>query len=90
MLVEDLDAPWKQKHTARRVWDRLIDEHDATVSYSTVRDYVREWRVQINADAGRVVREVFVPQEHAPGVTALTEVPHFCSSKFLTLGRSAA
>ena len=34
--------------------------------YSTVRDYVRVRRAQIDVEAGRRV-EVFVPQEHAPG-----------------------
>ena len=39
-LRADLDAPRKQRHTARRVLARLVDEHDAVeVSYSTVRDY---------------------------------------------------
>ena len=32
MLAGDLDAPRKQRHTAKRVWDRLRDEHDAQVS----------------------------------------------------------
>jgi hypothetical protein len=39
MLRSDLDAPRKQRHTARRVLARLVDEHGAVhVSYSTVRD----------------------------------------------------
>lgn len=38
MLVADLDAPRKQRHTATRVFDRLVDEHQLTdVSYDTVR-----------------------------------------------------
>jgi hypothetical protein len=41
MLTEDLDAPRKQHHTARRVLARLVDEHSlAEITYSTVRDYV--------------------------------------------------
>ena len=41
MLREDLDAPRKQRHTARRVFARLVDEHELTgLTYSTVRDYV--------------------------------------------------
>ena len=40
MLRSDLDAPKKQRHTARRVLARLVDEHRAVgLSYSTVRDY---------------------------------------------------
>lgn len=70
MLRQDLDAPRKQRHTATRILARLVDEHGATdLSYSTVRDYVRVRRAQIDREAGRRV-EVFVPQEHAPGEEA--------------------
>ena len=70
MLTDDLTAPRKQRHTARRIHARLVEEYDATgLSYSTVRDYVRVRRAQIDIDAGRRV-EVFVPQEHAPGAEA--------------------
>src|ERR1700761_4659685 len=31
-LEADRDAPRKQRHTARRVWRRLVDEHDADVA----------------------------------------------------------
>ncbi len=70
MLVADLDAPRKQKHTARRVFARLAEEHGASeLSYSTVRNYVRVRRAEIDAEVGRG-REVLVPQEHAPGAEA--------------------
>ena len=70
MLRADLDAPRKQRHTARRIHVRLIEEHGATeLSYSTVRDYVRIRRAQIDVEAGRRI-EVMVPQEHAPGEEA--------------------
>jgi len=36
-LIADLGAPRKQRHTARRVWERLVDEHGATVAEATVR-----------------------------------------------------
>jgi len=71
MLREDLTAPRKQRHTARRVLARLVDEHGVnTITYSTVRDYVRVRRVEINAEAGRSVQEAFVPQTHAAGEEA--------------------
>lgn len=71
MLRSDLDAPRKQRHTATRILARLIDEHAATgLSYSTVRDYVRVRRAQIDLEAGRRVEEAFVPQVHAPGAEA--------------------
>ncbi|MCB5281631.1 MULTISPECIES: IS21 family transposase [unclassified Arthrobacter] len=70
MLTEDTTAPRKQRHTARRILARLIEEHSAEeLSYSTVRDYVRVRRAQIDVEAGRRV-EVFIPQEHAPGAEA--------------------
>jgi len=68
MLREDLQAPRKQRHTARRVRARLIEEHQLDeIAYSTVRDYVRVRRPQIWAEAGRSLGEVFVPQLHSPG-----------------------
>lgn len=71
MLLADTTAPRKQRHTARRVFARLVDEHDAAaVSYSTVRDYVRVRRAEIDVAAGRRVEAAFVPQDHAPGAEA--------------------
>ena len=70
MLVADLDAPRKQRHTARRVHVRLLDEHDAGVSYSTVRDYVHRRRPEIAVELGKVAAVAMVPQDHAPGVEA--------------------
>lgn len=70
MLTGDTSAPRKQRHTARRILALLIEEHGAEeLSYSTVRDYVRVRRAQIDVEAGRRV-EVFVPQEHGPGAEA--------------------
>lgn len=68
MLLEDVDAPVKQRHTARRVLARLVDEHGVdALSYSTVWDYVRLRRPEIDQ---RRRAHVFVPQEHAPGTEA--------------------
>ena len=68
MLRSDLEAPRKQRHTARRVLARLVDDHDAgDLSYSTVRDYVARRRPEIWAEANRSAGEVFVPQDHAFG-----------------------
>jgi transposase len=71
MLREDVSAPKKQRHTARRVHARLIDEHKLTeITYSTVRDYVRDRRPQIWAEAGRSPQEVYIAQVHEPGAQA--------------------
>jgi transposase len=65
-LVGDLVAPRKQRHTAKRIWRRLVDEHGVEVAETTVRDHVRKRRREL----GLTVGEVFVPQVHAPGRTA--------------------
>jgi len=65
-LVADLEAPRKQRHTSKRIWRRLVDEHGAEVAETTVRDHVRKRRREL----GIAAREVFVPQVHAPGQTA--------------------
>jgi hypothetical protein len=38
-------APPKQKHTARRIFERLRDEHGSTGGETVVKDTVREWRI---------------------------------------------
>lgn len=71
MLRVDLDAPKKQRHTATRILARLAEEHGATeLSYSTVRDYARARRVEIEVEAGRRRADAFIPQCHAPGAEA--------------------
>jgi transposase len=65
-LEADREAPRKQRHTAKRVWRRLVDEHGVDVAETTVRDYVRQRRRAM----GWPVGEVFVPQVHAPGAGA--------------------
>ena len=65
MLTEDLTAPRKQRHTARRVLARLVDEHAMTeLTYSAVRDYVARRRPEILAAVGKAVEEAFFPQTH--------------------------
>jgi len=71
MLTDDLTAPRKQRHTARRVLARLVDEHGMSdLTYSAVRDYVAKRRPQIWAAAGKAAEEAFVPQTHDPGAEA--------------------
>ncbi len=61
-LEADRQAPRKQRHTARRVWQRLVDEHGAQVSERQVRRYGHRRRRE-RGEAG----EAFVPQVHRPG-----------------------
>jgi len=62
-LEGDRDVPRKQRHTARRVWQRLVEEHDAQIGESTVRRYVAAWKA---TQPGKVA-EVKVPQWHRLG-----------------------
>jgi transposase len=64
-LEADRQAPRKQRHTARRIWQRLVDEHGAEVAETTVRDYVRARRRTIGMPG-----EAYVPQVHHPGAEA--------------------
>ena len=65
-LAEDQKAPRKQRHTARRVWQRLVEEHGAQVGESTVRRYVAAVRAGQEFPLG----EVAVPQHHPLGAEA--------------------
>ena len=49
----------KQRHTAKRIFERLRDEHSYTGGYTIVKDYVRLRKLS--------QREMFVPLEHPPG-----------------------
>jgi transposase len=62
-LAADRTAPRKQRHTARRVWQRLVDEHGVDVGESTVRRYVAEVRRRQELP----LVEVMVPQHHPLG-----------------------
>jgi hypothetical protein len=53
MLLADLDAPPKQRHTAQRIFDRLVEGHEADdISYSMVRAYVKDRRKEVRRQAG--------------------------------------
>ncbi|NNJ47897.1 MAG: IS21 family transposase [Acidimicrobiia bacterium] len=65
-LEADRSLPRKQWHTARRVWQRLVDEHDADVGESTVRKYVKVVRERQETP----LVDVAVPQHHPLGEEA--------------------
>jgi transposase len=65
ILIADRQAPRKQRHTARRIWRRLVDEHGARVAERTVREYVAANRRELGEPG-----EVFVPQVHQAGMGA--------------------
>jgi len=72
-LVADRDVPRKQRHTARRVWQRLVAEYGAQVAESTVRAYV----AQVHFELDNTLRIVTVPQTHGPGEEAEVDFGEF-------------
>jgi len=65
-LADDRNVPRKQRHTARRVWQRLVLEHGADVGESTVRRYVKKVK---DAQVVSLV-DVAIVQEHELGAEA--------------------
>jgi transposase len=59
ILEDDKARGKKQRHTAKRIFERLRDEHSYTGGYTIVKDYVRLRKLS--------QREMFVPLEHPPG-----------------------
>jgi len=59
ILEDDKQRPHKQRHTAKRIFDRLRAEYAFTGGYTIVKDYVRSSKI-----GGQ---EMFVPLSHAPG-----------------------
>ena len=77
VLEADLGAPRKQRHTAKRVFDRLVAERGYAGSYSTVRRFVADWRRSRAAGGG----EGYLELEWAPG---------FCQVDFGNFGAVVA
>lgn len=59
ILEDDKQRPAKQRHTAKRIFDRLREEHQFTGGYTIVKDYVRSELLRS--------REMFIPLTHVPG-----------------------
>jgi transposase len=59
ILASDRDAPPKQHHTAKRIFERLRDEHGYSGGITQVKEFVARQR--------RHSAEVFVPLSHPPG-----------------------
>lgn len=58
-IEDDKLVPRKQRHTSKRIFERLRGEHGFTGGYTIIKDYVRTHHQRH--------REVFVPLSHAPG-----------------------
>ena len=61
ILTEDEGRPVKQRHTSKRIFERLRDEHGYFGGLTIVKDYVLSQRQRQRQ------REVFVPLRHDPG-----------------------
>jgi hypothetical protein len=72
-LVADRGVPRKQRHTARRIWQRLVAEHGAAIAEVTVSRYVAGRRRELGLD--RV--EVAIPQTHLAGAEAEVDFGEF-------------
>ena len=59
ILTDDQQRPKKQRHTAKRIWERLCVEHAFTGGYTIVKDYVCRQKL-----GGQ---ERCVPLAHPPG-----------------------
>ena len=59
ILKDDKTRPAKQRHTAKRIFERLKEEHGFSGGYTIVKDYVRSEELR--------GREMFVPLVHPPG-----------------------
>ena len=67
ILLTDVQAPRKQRHTAHRIYQRLGAEFpEHPVAESTVRRYVRERKHEL----GLIKRDVCIPQSYEWGVEA--------------------
>jgi transposase len=59
IVMADRDRPKKQRHTSKRIFERLRDEHGFTGKITIVKDYIAGWRQR--------TQEMFVPLVHPPG-----------------------
>jgi hypothetical protein len=67
-LESDRTAPRKQRHTARRIWQRVTEERGADVAESTLRAHVRQRRRELGLGVW-----AYVPQHHEVARSAETD-----------------
>ncbi|HYE10429.1 MAG TPA: IS21 family transposase, partial [Patescibacteria group bacterium] len=76
ILKSDESKPRKQKHTSRRIFERLIDEYGYTGGYSTITQYLRKIK--------KKRKEAFLPLEFQLGAHAEVD---WGEAKFLLNGK---
>ena len=72
ILQEDHRVPKKQRHRAKRIYERLRDEYGFDGGYTIVKDYVREHR--------RQTKEMSVPLSHPRARPSATSARPWWSS----------
>ncbi len=65
ILIDDKKAPRKQRHTNKRIFDRLVVEQQFIGSLSSVTQYVSKAKKEMGINS-----KAFVPQFHSPGEEA--------------------
>ena len=63
ILEDDKKSPKKQRHTAKRILQRLQEEHGFTGGYTIVKGYVREKKLKL--------KDVFFPLNQSPGTSQI-------------------
>jgi len=71
-IKDDAKQPLKQRHTARRIHERLKSEYGFSGAESTIRRYVGQVRRELR-------NEVFIPLSYAPGEIAQVDFGEACA-----------
>ena len=79
ILEQDKTRPAKQRHTAKRIFERLKEEHGFTGGYTIVKDYVRSAELHN--------REMFIPPDTCAGRGAGRTPPWAIGHQHLQRGR---
>ncbi|MHA1988852.1 MAG: IS21 family transposase [Promethearchaeota archaeon] len=64
-LKEDIKAPRKQRHTGKRVYERLLENYNFCGAEVTIRNYVYKKRRELSVNT-----KIFIPQVYEPGIEA--------------------
>jgi len=59
IIISDKSVPRKQRHTSKRIFDRICSEHGYGGGYTLVKDYIRDKNIRI--------KEIYFPLEQRPG-----------------------
>ena len=60
-MKSDKEVHYKQRHSAKRIYDRMVEELCYAGSYESVKKYVASQKEKMNP------KEMFIPLEHPLG-----------------------